>query len=460
MMSKSRPERLVIVGGCAAGMSAASKAKRRNPALEVIALEKTPHVSYSACGIPYYVADLVRDPTELITITPERFREERGIDVRTLHEVVEVRPVPRRIVVVDLQGDREISLSYDKLVIAVGGTPMRPQIPGIDLRGVFTVQTLQDGIRIRRFVDERRPAGVAIIGGGYIAMEMAEAFRRRLIEVVVIERASRVLPNFEPEISECVAEELRNNQVQLLPHVRVTALQGNGAGEVTGIELSDGEVLKVDGVLIATGLAPNTSLAEGAGLRLGNTGGIAVNWKMQSSVPTIYAAGDCVEVKHLVSGKGDFIPLGPTANKQGRVAGENLGGGYATFRGVVGTAVFKTFELEIARTGLSEAEARAHGFAVEKVVIEEKTRAGYYPGARSMRVVVVFDRRSRRLLGGQMVGVEGVSKRIDILAAALANKMTVDEAAYMDLSYAPPFAPVWDPVLVALQVARGRLARK
>ena len=458
MNSKTRKERFLVIGGCAAGMSAASKAKRLNANLEVIAFEKTAHVSYSACGIPYYVADFVRKATDLITITPQEFQEKRSIEVLTKHEVVDIRPVRRLVTVINLEKGQEINLAYNKLMISVGGCPHRPSIPGIDLENVFTLQTLQDGIDIRKFVDEKRPKRAAIVGGGYIAMEMAEAFRSRLLEVTIIEKQKQILPNFEEKIAKVVEDELKKNEIKVLTSMPVVSLEGNSLNEAETVMLNDAnQPLAVDLVLIATGLKPNVKLAEKCGVRLGNTGAIAVDWKMQTNISNIIAAGDCVEVKNLVSGKPDYIPLGPTANKQGRVAGENIGGGHATFKGVVGTSVFKTFNLEVARTGLSSLEARRWGFDAQTVTITEKTKAGYYSGVNTIMVTIIFDKRSGRLLGAQMVGPEGVSKRIDILATALTNKMSLNEVAYLDLSYAPPFAPVWDPVLVAVNVAKGKL---
>lgn len=456
MNSKTRSERLVVIGGCAAGMSAASKAKRMNKNLQVFALEKTAHVSYSACGIPYYVADLVRDPSDLIAITPEEFREQRGIEVLTRHEVVEIQPVKKTVTAINLDSGKEAMFDYDKLVIAVGGVPKKPDLPGMDAKNVFTLQTLQDGIYIRKYVDEQRPKRVAIIGGGYIAMEMAEAFRQRSLEVTVIQKRDQILSSFEPDIAGKVSTELTRNEVKILTSIEVTALEVND-GAATNVILNDGQQkLPVDLVLVSTGLAANTKLSEMAGVRVGNTGAIAVDWKMQTNVPNIYAAGDCVEVKHLVSGKPDYIPLGPTANKQGRVAGENIGGGTATFKGVVGTSVFKTFALEVAQTGLNVKQAKQNGFEPDSVTITENSKAGYYPGVRPITVTVIWDKRSRRLLGAQMVGEEGVSKRIDIFATALTNKMILDEMANLDLSYAPPFAPVWDPALVAVNASRGK----
>ncbi|RME02214.1 MAG: NADH oxidase [Calditrichaeota bacterium] len=457
MNNKTRKEILLVVGGCAAGMSAASKAKRTNPALKIIALEKSPHVSYSACGIPYYVADIVREARELVTITPEEFREKRGIEVFTCHEVVEIQPVKRLVTAINLTTGKEIQYAYDKLVLSVGGCPIRPAIPGVDLKNVFTLQTLQDGICLRQYVDTCKPKNAVIIGGGYIAMEMAEAFRHRFLEVTIIEKEAHILPDYEPEIVAVIEDELKRHRVKVITGSKVIGIEGDGGNVAQTVILPNETRLSTDLVLLATGLRPNTRLAESLGLRVGSTGAIIVDWKMQTSLPNIYAAGDCVEVKNLVTGKPDYIPLGPTANKQGRIAGENIAGGYATFKGVVGTSVFKTFHLEVAKTGLSTRQAARHGFEADKVTITANNKAGYYPGVKPVTVTVIFDRRQGRFLGAQMVGEEGVSKRIDIFATALTNKMTLTEMANLDLSYAPPFAPVWDPVLVVIQVAKGKI---
>ncbi|MFQ5604254.1 MAG: FAD-dependent oxidoreductase [bacterium] len=458
MSNKSRKERLIVVGGNAAGMSAASKAKRLHPQLEVIALERTPHVSYSACGIPYYISDLVREPAELIAITPRQFEEQRGIQMLTLHEVLAVNPVQRTVIARSLESLYEKCFEYDRLVLSTGGLPAKPNIAGVDLKNVFTVQTLQDGIRIKSFVDEKRPERAVIIGGGYIAMEMAEAFSKRFLGVTIIEKEAQILPGFDERLTAQVVAELQAHDVRILTSKNVEEFVGDETGDVRAVTVTGLDApVPADLVLSCMGLLPNTALAESAGVRLGNTGAIAVDWKMQTNVANIYAAGDCAEVKNLVTGKPDYIPLGSTANKQGRVAGENIGGGFGAFKGVVGTSVFKVFSLEVARTGLDLQTARQFGFNPAAVVITAPAKAAYFAGAREITISVIFDHSNARLLGAQMVGKEGVSKRIDVFATALCNKMTLHEMAYLDLSYAPPFAPVWDPVLVAVQAARKKL---
>jgi len=458
MNSKTRKERLVVIGGCAAGMSAASKAKRLRPGMEVIAVEKSPHVSYSACGIPYFVSDLVRDADELVSVTPDEFRTRRGIDVRVMHDVVAIAPGKRQVTAVDVRGGAEICLAYDQLLISVGGCPRIPADAGLSGSNVFSIQTLQDGIAIKGFIDTHQPKRAVIIGAGYIGMEMAEACRTRGLETAVIEQKDQILGGFEAEVSKKVLSELARQQVFV--HTGATVTQTHTeAARVTSLTLTNGETLSCCLVLVCAGVTPNTALAKMAGVRLGSTGAIAVDWKMRTCANNIYAAGDCVEVKNLVSGRPDYIPLGHTANKQGRVAGENIGGGTARFRGVVGTSVFKVFDLEVARTGLGCAQANRLGFDARSVTVLSGEKAAYFPRASQISTTVIFDQRSGRLLGAQMVGSAGVSKRIDVFAAALLNKMDLEAMTALDLSYAPPFAPVWDPVLVAVNVARGKLRR-
>lgn len=457
MNPKTRKETLVVAGGCAAGMSAASKAKRTNPGLQVIAFEKSPHVSYSACGIPYFVADLVRDYRELVSVSPEEFRRARGIEVFTGHEVVEINTMKRRVIAVDLATNLEIARDYDKLVLAVGGRPHLPEISGLNHEHVFTVQTLQDGMRIKQVIDGSRLKSAALIGGGYIGLEMAEAFRKRNLKTAVVERESRILPRFEPEIATRAASELADNGVALYCGATVVGVSTRGDGSLEHVALENGERILADLVLVCAGLRPNIDLATAAGLRRGVTGAVRVDWKMQTCNMNVYAAGDCVEVKNLVSGKPDYAPLGPAANKQGRVAGENIGGGTARFRGVVGTSVFKLFDLEIARTGLGVEQAISAGFQAVGTHVEVLSKAKFFPDAAPLSIVIIFDKRSERLLGAQMIGRNGAAKRIDIFATALTNRMTLADMAHLDLSYAPPFAPVWDPVLVAVNAARGKL---
>lgn len=456
MNSKIRKERFIIVGGNAAGMSAASKAKRLNPKLEVLVFERSSHVSYSACGIPYYISDMVHDVNELVTITPEEFHSKRDVTVLTKYEVVDIKPVKRLVTVIDLNSGKDVEYAYDKLLIATGSSVIPPFPVAPNVTRVFSLQTLDDGIRVKKFIDEKRPKSIAIVGGGYIAMEMAEALSQRNINVLIIEKSGQILPGFGPEIVKEVASKLNQNKVEVLTNSQVEKAFCSGHDSVVS-QLESGEKKEADMMLVCTGIQPNSKIAQLAGARLNAHNAIAVDWKMQTTVSNIFAAGDCAETQNIVSGKKDFLPSGPTANKQGRIAGENIGGGTATFPGVTGTSVFKLFDLEVARTGLDLQKAQRLNFDAMTSSVTVKSKAGYYSDATPITISVVFNKRDGRLLGAQMVGKNGVSKRIDVFATALFNRMKLDEIASLDLSYAPPFAPVWDPVLVAVNVAKTKV---
>lgn len=452
MVSRA-PLRLVVIGGVAAGMSAAARAKRVAPDLEVIVFERDPYVSYGACGIPYVLAGVVPDSQKLIVYTPEYFRQERGIDVRTHTEALEIR-IPERIVLVrDRLRNAVEKVPYDRLVIATGASPIRPALPGADLENVFVLRSLPDGLRLQSALTEGRPQRAVILGAGYIGLEMAEALRARGLQVTVIEALDHVLGPTEPEISRIVEEELRAHDVRLLKETRAVGFEGDTRGFVREVLTDSGDRVAADLVVIGIGIRPNVSLAQEAGIALGPTGAIAVDEHQETNVAGIFAAGDCCEAKHVVTGRPTWIPLGPAANKQGRVAGDNAAGRRTTFGGVAGTAAVKVFTLEVARTGLSLPEARAAGFSAKKVTITASSRAGYYPGAQPLTLVLIFDEETHRVLGAQMVGREGVAKRIDVFATALHARLTLEDMSQLDLSYAPPFAPVWDPILIAVNAA-------
>lgn len=447
------PQRLVVIGGDAAGMSAASEARRRRPVteLEVMAFERGRYTSYSACGIPYFIGEVVRDPESLIARAPDEHGR-RDIEVHLRHEVTAVDPEAQCVTVRDLDSGAERREAYDELLIATGAVPVRPDLPGGDAPGIFGVQGLEDGLAIKEaLLAQSAPERAVVVGAGYIGLEMAEAMVQRGLEVTLVDQASQPMRTLDPDMGALVAEGMRAIGVEL--HL--------GAG-VEGYEVAGGRVRAVvtaadtvpaDIVVLGIGVRPNSALAHAGGLAVGSTGGIVVDQRMHTPTDGVWAAGDCVEVHHRVSRQAAAIALGTHANKQGRVAGVNLGGGYATFPGVVGTAVTKVCGLEVARTGLNESEAEAAGFAYESVVVGSTTRAGYFPGAAPITTKLVAERHSGRLLGAQIVGAEGAAKRIDVLACALWNEMAVDEIANLDLGYAPPFSPVWDPVLIAARKA-------
>ncbi len=455
----SQKKRMVVIGGVAAGMSAASRAKRRNPDLEVIVLEKTEFISYGSCGLPYYISGLIDDHNKLVIIPPKVAREKRGIDVRLQHEAVEINTTEKTVRAVNRHNGQEVFFPYDKLVVATGAGASRPPIEGMGLKHVFVLRTLNDGVALKSYLKSGKPKRAVIVGGGYIGLEMAEAFSAQGLQVTILEKLPSILGTTDEEITTIVEAELERNQVALYKNANIVAFEGNASGEVTSVLMEDGHRFETDLILVATGIKPHVQFAEAAGIQLGPTGAIAVNEKQETNVPDVYAAGDCAEALHLVTGKPAYIPLGPTANKQGRVAGENAAGGFGIFKGIVGTSVFKTFDLEVARTGLTATEAEREGFSFVTSTITDKCCAGYYPGASPITIKLVMNQENGRLLGAQMVGNHGVSKRIDVFATALFKKMTVEEISQLDLSYAPPFAPVWDPILIAANIGLKALKK-
>ncbi len=450
-------ERLVVIGGDAAGMSAASQARRRRGAddLEIVAFERGSFTSYSACGIPYFLGGLVPDAEELIARSPETFRDAYAIDVRLRHEVTEVDLGRRAVRVRDLDSGEERWEGFDQLVVATGGEPLRPPLPGAEARGIFGVQTLDDGLAVRRALDEEQPRRAVVVGGGYIGLEMAEAFKTQGLEVDVVHRDPQPMPTLDPDMGVLVADAMRQTGVAVHSGEEVVGFETH-QGRVTGV-VTEGRCIPADIVVLGLGVRPRTTLAVAGGIPTGPSGGIRVDRRMGTDIEGVWAAGDCAEKFHRISRAPVSIALGTHANKEGRVAGINIGGGYATFPGVIGTAVTKVCELEVARTGLRESEAPAAGFEPLSVVVDSTTRAGYYPGAQPITTKMVVEKRSGRLLGAQIVGREGAAKRIDVLAAVLWSGLGVDEILNLDLSYAPPYSPLWDPVLIAARKAWDRV---
>lgn len=441
-------KRLVVIGGVAAGMSAAAKAKRSNPDLEVVAFEKSHYVSYGACGLPYYLAGWIENVERLVARTPEKFARQ-GVKALVRHEVVEVDYEGRRVKVADLDGGRELWEPFDYLVVSTGARPALPPVEGVDLPGVFTLRQLEDGEAIMSALD--RAQRTVIVGAGYVGLEVAEAFRARGKQVTVVELAERVLPAADPEVSALVHEELTKNGVQVVTGTEVESL--TGLGRVQAVQTSAFEI-PADLVLLAVGIRPNVGLATSFGVQTGPTGAIAVDEQLRTNLPDVWAAGDVAESVHLVTGEPYWLPLGDVANKHGRTAGTVIAGGQAAFRGVVGSAITKVFDLTVAFTGLSEADARKAGFDVGSVWIRSADRAHYYPDPHPLHVKLVYERGSGRLLGGQIVGHRNDALRIDVVAALLHRGGTVEDLRALDLAYAPPFSPVWDPLLVAANQVR------
>jgi NADPH-dependent 2,4-dienoyl-CoA reductase/sulfur reductase-like enzyme len=452
--------RLLVIGADAAGMSAASQARRLEGPddLEIVAFDRGNFSSYSACGIPYLVGGAVGDVDRLVVRSPDVFREKQAIEVKLRHEVAEVDLDRGVAVVLDHDGGGRRDEGFDALMVATGAVPRRPALPGADATGVFGVQTLDDGVALRAFVAERKPARAVIVGGGYVGLEMAEAFCTLGLETHLVDAAPQPMTRLDPDMGERVAGELREFGTFLHMGEEVVGFETAEAGEVAGV-VTEAGTIPAGVVVLGLGVRPNTALAEAAGVALGPSGGIAVDRRMRASHEAVWAAGDCAEKHHRVSGRPVAVALGTHANKEGRVAGINLGGGYATFPGVVGTAATKVGALEVARTGLNESEAAETGFVTESTVTDSTTRAGYYPGAAPITTKLVVERGTGRLLGAQIVGHEGAAKRIDALALAVWNAMTVEELLGADLSYAPPYSPVWDPVVGAARRAHDRAGR-
>ncbi|MEU8243159.1 FAD-dependent oxidoreductase [Actinoplanes missouriensis] len=447
--------RLIVIGGDAAGMSAASQArKRRGPGeLEILAFERGDFTSYSACGIPYWVGGMVDGPDSLIARDPAAFQQS-GIDVRTGHEVTGIDLAARRVTV--RTAEREFTEGFDELVYAAGAVPTRPPWAAGPVAGVFGVQTLGDGAAVQEWLSTVRARSAVVIGAGYIGVEMAEALIRRDLKVTLVEQSPQPMSTVDPDMGALVAKSIENLGIQLRTGVTVTALETD-KDQIRAV-VTDAGTIPADVVILGLGVRPNTTLAEAAGIPLGVTGGLATDLRQRvigpkGTVEGVWAAGDCTQVLNRVSGRQVHVPLGTHANKQGRVAGINLGGGYATFPGIVGTGITKICDLEVARTGLSSKEADAAGFRYVTATVESTNRAGYMPGAVPMTVKVIAEKDSGLLLGAQIVGRAEAAKRIDAFAVAVWNRMTVTEMTALDLGYAPPYAPVWDPVLIAARKA-------
>ncbi|WAZ24749.1 FAD-dependent oxidoreductase [Streptomyces cinnabarinus] len=452
-------ERLVVIGGDAAGMSAASQARRMKCAgeLEIVAFERGNFSSYSACGIPYWVGGDVSAREELIARTPEQHRA-RDIDLRMRTEVMEIDVAGQRVRARAVDSGAESWTSYDRLVIATGARPIRPELPGVDAPGVHGVQTLDDGQVLIDTLARTRGRRAVVVGAGYIGVEMAEALINRGYEVTVVNRGKEPMSTLDPDMGRLVHEAMSGLGITMVDDAEVTEILTGDDGRARAVATGDAEY-PADVVVLGIGVRPETTLARAAGLPLGSHQGLLTDLGMRvRGHANIWAGGDCVEVLDLVSGQQRYIALGTHANKHGQVIGTNAGGGYATFPGVVGTAVSKVCDLEIARTGLREKDADRVGLQYVTATIESTGRAGYYPGASPMTVKMLAERRTGRLLGVQIVGREGAAKRVDIAAVALTAGMTVEQMTALDLGYAPPFSPVWDPVLVAARKASKAVA--
>ncbi|SEF15984.1 FAD-dependent oxidoreductase [Jiangella alba] len=450
-------DRVLVIGADAAGMSAASQALRSAKAagrsLEVIAVDRGHWTSYSACGIPYWIAGDVPSPGALVARSPDEHRA-NGIDVRLVTEAVALDTDAGWVEVVDHAAGRTERIGYDELVIATGAAPVRPDVPGAGAAGIHGVQTLDDGAAVLESL-ARPPERAVVVGAGYIGLEMAEAMVRRGLAVTVVDRGEEPMNTLDPDLGTQVHAAMERMGIDVVTSAAVTAFETGPGGAVTAI-VTDAGTYPADIVVLGTGVRPATGLARAAGLPLGPSGGLRTD-DTQRVADGVWSAGDCVETWDRVRRDWVHVPLGTHANKQGRVLGTNLGGGQARFPGIVGTALTKVCDLELARTGLTEGDAVAAGLDHVAVTIESTTRSGYFPGTRPITVKMVAERPTGRLLGAQIVGRDGSAKRIDVCAMALWTELTVGELAMTDLAYAPPFSSVWDPVQIAARKAADRL---
>lgn len=438
---------LVIIGGDAAGMTAVSKVRREQPDRKIIVFEKSQYTSYSACGIPYFISETVKTADELVVRSPEEFRKKYKIDVRTMHLVLEVDTDNKKIKVLDKENNKEIWQEYDQLLIATGGHSFCPDIEGQDAENAFGISTLKSGIKLEKYIEDEKPKSAVIIGGGYIGLEMAEALLIRGLKVTLINRSEQVMNTLDPDMGALVSDAIHKLGVTLYlkEELKSFDLKDN---MIKGV-VTDKRTIKTDIVIFGMGSAPNTAFLKGSKIKLGVKDAVAVNTKMETNIKDVWAAGDCAETFHLVSKKQVYIALGTLANKSGLVAGSNIAGEKSVFPGGVGTAVCKVCSYEVARTGLLEKDLKVMKIDYATATTKSKTRAHYYPGAKDISVKLLAEKKSGRLLGAQIIGQEGAAKRIDVLATALTHNLTVQHIIDLDLSYAPPFSPVWDPVQTA-----------
>lgn len=425
-------------------MAAAVKAKRTNKNLNIIVFEKSRYVSYAPCGIPYFFEGLVKSLDDLVYYTAEYFRSERGIDVRNRHIVTRIDLSAKMVAAMNLNNGREVSVKYDKLILTTGGTSSKPPIEGIGLEGIYSLRILEDCEKL--YQETMKAETIGVVGGGYIGLEMTEAFVSLGKKVILLEMLDHVMPTLDKKAAIPIEEELKKHNVELHLNERVKAFEGED--RINKIVTSR-DNYKVDLALLSIGVKPNIEFAKKLGLKIGNTGAIKVDSRMRTSNPDVYAAGDNVETKHLVTGKPAYVPLAPAANKMGRVAGENIAGGNSVFPGVVGASITKVFDLQIGKTGLSLSEAKREGFNAVAIDIEHGTRSHYYPDNKKFNVRMVADKATHRVLGLQITGLEGVLTRVDTMAAVITAGMKTEDLKMLDLAYEPLFAPVWDVLTVA-----------
>ena len=439
--------KIVIVGGVAGGATAAARLRRLDEQAEIVVFERSGYISYANCGLPYYIGGVITDPEELTLQTPESFHARFRVDMHVRHEVTAIHPERKTVTVRDLTRGEVFEESYDKLILSPGAKPTQPRLPGAGSDKIFTLRTVEDTFRIRAYIDQHHPRSAVLAGGGFIGLELAENLRELGMEVTILQRPKQLMNPFDPDMAAFLHAEMRRGGVELALGRTVEGFVERDGG--VDVLVKDEAPLHADMVVLAIGVTPDTHLAEAVGLELGVKGSIVVNERMETSVPDIYAVGDAVQVRHFVTGQETLLSLAGPANKQGRIAADNICGIPSRYGGSQGSSVIKVFRMTAAVTGVNETNAKKAGLDVDKVILSPMSHAGYYPGGKLMTMKVVFEKGTYRLLGAQIVGYEGVDKRIDVLATAIRAGMKATELAELDLAYAPPYSSAKDPVNMA-----------
>lgn len=451
--------KVVIVGGVAGGATAAARIRRLDEKAKIVVFERSGYVSYANCGLPYYIGGVIEDPDELTLQTPESFWERFRIHVKTKHEVIQIHPETKTVTVLDMESGRSFEEYYDKLILSPGARPIRPNLPGMDSDRLFSLRTVEDTFRIRQFVVNEKPERAVVVGGGFIGLEVAENLCDMGVKVTIVQRPKQLMNTLDYDMASLVHAKLRSKGIDLKLGGDVTGFESREDG--IHVLLRDDRSITSDMVLLAIGVSPESALAKNTGMELGIKGAIVVNDQMETSVKDIYAVGDAIQVKHSVTGADAVISLAGPANKQGRVAADNICGYDSHYKGSMGSSVIKLFDMTAASTGLTEKAAKTAGIDYDRIILSPSSHAGYYPRAKVMTMKVVFEKGSLKLLGAQIVGYDGVDKRLDVLATAISAGMKANELKDIDLAYAPPYSSAKDPVnmagFVIENIATGKL---
>ena len=439
--------KVVIIGGVAGGATAAARIRRLDEQAEIVVFERSGFISYANCGLPYYIGGAIEDENDLTLQTPESFWRRFRVKMNVHHEVTSIHPDSKTVIVKNLENGKIFTESYDKLLLSPGAKPIKPRFDGIDSDKIFTLRTVEDTLRLKKYTDEHHPKSAVVVGGGFIGIEVAENLRELGIDVTLVEAADQLMAPFDRDMASFIHAEIRKNSIHLMLDTMVEGFADTDCG--IDVKLKNAPTLHTDMVVMAIGVAPETTLAKDTGIELGIKGSIVVNDKMETSIPDIYAVGDAVQIKNFVTDKDTLISLAGPANKQGRIAADNICGGDSHYTGGQGSSVIKIFDMTAAATGINEKTAKSLGIATDKVILSPMSHAGYYPGGKMMTMKVLFEKESYRILGAQIVGFDGVDKRIDVLATAIRAGIKAYELTELDLAYAPPYSSAKDPVNMA-----------